>query len=69
VPPGAAGGVTIDVPRDRAGPFAHFAEVYGASISRDTISRITDRVVEEMQAWTSRPLVPVHAAVFIDAIP
>jgi putative transposase len=48
---------------------AHFAEVYGASISRDTISRITDRVVEEMQAWTSRPLVPVHAAVFIDAIP
>ena len=48
---------------------AHFAEVYGASISKDTISRITDRVVEEMQSWTSRPLVPVHAAVFIDAIP
>ena len=35
---------------------AHFAEVYGASVSRDTVSRITDRVVEEMQAWTSRPL-------------
>src|SRR3954454_5141500 len=47
---------------------AHFAEVYGASIGRDTISRITDRVVEEMQAWTSRPLVPIYAAVFIDAI-
>ena len=47
---------------------AHFAEVYGASIGKDTISRITDRVVEEMQSWTSRPLVPVYAAVFIDAI-
>lgn len=47
---------------------AHFAEVYGASISKDTISRITDRVVEEMQAWCSRPLQGVYAAIFIDAI-
>jgi len=47
---------------------AHFAEVYGASVSTDTVSRITDRVVEDMQAWTSRPLLPVYAAVFIDAI-
>ena len=47
---------------------AHFAEVYGASIGKDTISRITDRVVEEMQAWTSRPLTPIYAAIFIDAI-
>jgi hypothetical protein len=29
---------------------AHFAEVYGASVSKDTVSRITDRVVEDMQA-------------------
>lgn len=27
---------------------AHFAEVYGASVSKDTISRITDKVVAEM---------------------
>jgi len=47
---------------------AHFHEVYGASISKDTISRITDAVVEEMQAWSSRPLLAVYAAVFIDAI-
>jgi len=47
---------------------AHFAEVYGASICKDTISRITDAVVEEMQAWCSRPLLAVYAAVFIDAI-
>ena len=27
---------------------AHFAEIYGASVSKETISRITDRVLEEM---------------------
>ena len=47
---------------------AHFAEVYGASISKYTISRITNAVVEEMQAWCSRSLLAVYAAVFIDAI-
>lgn len=47
---------------------AHFADVYGASISRDTVSRITDRVIEEMQAWWARPLEKVYAAIFIDAI-
>ena len=35
---------------------------------KDTISRITDRVVEEMQAWTSRPLERIYAAVVVDAI-
>ena len=47
---------------------AHFAEVYGASVSKDTVSRITDRVVEDMQAWSARPLLPIYAAVLIDAI-
>ena len=47
---------------------ARFAEVYGASASRETVSRITDRVVEEMQAWQARPLDEVYAAVFIGAI-
>ncbi len=47
---------------------AHFHEVYGASISKDTVSRITDKVLEEMAAWSSRPLQPVYAAIFIDAI-
>jgi transposase-like protein len=47
---------------------AHFAEIYGASVSKETVSRITDRVVEEMQAWQTRPLDEVYAAVFIDAI-
>jgi transposase-like protein len=47
---------------------AHFAEIYGASVSRETISRITDKVLEEMQDWSVRPLDEVYAAIFIDAI-
>jgi transposase-like protein len=30
--------------------------VYGATVSRETISRITDKVVEEMTEWRNRPL-------------
>lgn len=47
---------------------AHFSEIYGSSISKETISRITDKVVSEMQEWANRPLDAVYAAVFIDAI-
>src|SRR5690349_12455910 len=47
---------------------AHFAEIYGASVSKETISRITDKVLEEMADWCNRPLDGVYAAVFIDAI-
>jgi len=47
---------------------AHFAELYGSSISKETVSRITDKVVAEMQEWANRPLDPVYVAVFIDAI-
>jgi len=47
---------------------AHFAEIYGASVSRETVSRITDKVIEDMTDWCSRPLDEVYAAIFIDAI-
>jgi transposase-like protein len=47
---------------------AHFAQIYGASVSKETVSRITDKVVEEMTEWANRPLQGVYAAVFIDAI-
>jgi transposase-like protein len=35
---------------------AHFEEIYGASVSKETISRITDKVLEEMNEWSARPL-------------
>jgi transposase-like protein len=47
---------------------AHFAEIYGASVSKETISRITDKVIEEMTDWCNRPLDNVYAAIFIDAV-
>jgi putative transposase len=47
---------------------AHFEQIYGAAVSKDTVSRITDKVIEEMQSWSNRPLERVYAAVFIDAI-
>ena len=47
---------------------AHLAEVYDADVSKDTISKITDRVLDEMADWLVRPLDPVYLVVFIDAI-
>src|SRR6266566_366787 len=47
---------------------AHFAEIYGASVSKETISRITDKVIEEMSDWCNRPLDGVYAAIFVDAV-
>jgi transposase-like protein len=44
------------------------AEVYGAEVSRQTISTITDKVVEGMAEWANRPLDPVYPVIFIDAI-
>src|SRR6202035_4488397 len=47
---------------------AHLQEIYGAEVSKQTISTITDRVMDGMAEWQSRPLDPVYAVVFIDAI-
>ena len=33
---------------------AHLAEVYGAEVSKQTITAITDRVMEGMSEWQSR---------------
>jgi putative transposase len=47
---------------------AHMAEVYGAEVSKQQITDITNSVMERMAEWQSRPLDPVYAVVFIDAI-
>ena len=47
---------------------AHFADVYGATVSKDTISKITDKVLEEMADWRARPLDRIYPVIFIDAI-
>ena len=47
---------------------AHLGEIYGTEISRDTISRITDAVVEDLLSWQNRPLDRVYPVLLIDAI-
>jgi transposase-like protein len=47
---------------------AHLHEVYGAEVSKDRITTITDRVMDTLGEWQSRPLDPVYPVVFIDAI-
>ena len=57
-----AGGMTV---RDISG---HLSELYGTEIGRDTISRITDAVLEDVVAWRTRPLDPVYPIVYFDAM-
>jgi putative transposase len=47
---------------------AHLAETYGTDVSRETISKITDRVLDDLAEWQHRPLDRVYPVVFIDAI-
>ncbi len=47
---------------------AHLAEVYGTEVSKQTISTITDKVMDGMAEWQNRPLDRVYPVVFIDAI-
>ena len=46
----------------------HVADIYGAQVSRELVSKVTDAVVEELGAWQSRPLDAVWPVIFIDAI-
>ncbi|MFJ7209932.1 IS256 family transposase [Streptomyces sp. NPDC098789] len=47
---------------------AHLAEVYGAEVSKQTISTITDKVVDGMNEWQNRPLDSVYPVLFIDCV-
>src|SRR5919197_2208806 len=47
---------------------AHLAEIYGTQVSRQTISTITDRVLEGLQEWQNRPRDAVYPVIFIDAL-
>src|SRR3954453_23661717 len=57
-----AGGMTV---RDIS---AHLSELYGVQVGRDTISRVTDAVLEDVQAWRTRPLDAVYPIVYFDAL-
>src|SRR5215212_2259986 len=57
-----AGGMSV---RDIA---RHLSELYGTEIGRDTISRVTDAVLEDIAAWRSRPLAQVYPIVYFDCL-
>jgi putative transposase len=57
-----AGGMTV---RDIS---AHLSDLYGVEVGRDTISRVTDAVLEDVEAWRTRPLDAVYPIVYFDAM-
>jgi len=46
---------------------AHLRDIYGVSVGRDLISRVTDAVMDDARAWQQRPLEDVYPVVFLDA--
>jgi putative transposase len=46
----------------------HLEEIYGVEVSPSLISEVTDAVMEEVRAWQSRPLEPIYAIVYLDAL-
>lgn len=57
-----AGGMTV---RDIA---YHLETTVGTQLSHDTISKITDEVLEEVAAWQERPLEEFYPILYLDAI-
>lgn len=47
---------------------AHLKEIYGADVSPDLISDVTDSVMEEVREWQNRPLDAVYPILFLDAL-
>ena len=46
----------------------HLEELYGVEVSPSLISRVTDGVLEEVNAWQSRRLEPTWPIVYLDAL-
>lgn len=46
----------------------HLRDLYGVDISADLVSAVTDAILEEIAEWQNRPLEPLYALVFFDAI-
>ncbi|GLZ50349.1 IS256 family transposase [Actinomycetospora sp. NBRC 106375] len=57
-----AGGMTV---RDIS---AHLERTIGTELSHDTISKITDSVLEEVKAWQARPLEEIYPIIYLDAL-
>jgi putative transposase len=47
---------------------AHLRELYGVSVGRDLISRVTDAVMDDVREWPSRTLEDIHPVLFLDCM-
>lgn len=47
---------------------SHVEDIYGANISPTTISNITDKIMDTAYEWQSRPLDPIWAVIYFDAV-
>jgi putative transposase len=47
---------------------AHLEEIYGVTVGRDLISKVTDAVMDDARAWQTRSLDDVYPVVFLDAL-
>ena len=45
---------------------SHLEEIYGASISAQTISNITDLILSMIEEWRNRPLKEVYSIAYVD---
>jgi transposase-like protein len=45
---------------------SHLEDIYDASISTQTISNITDRILPQVEEWRNRQLEPIYSIVYID---
>ncbi len=57
-----AGGMTVEEIR------GHLEEIYGVSVSKDFISTVTDKVLDDVRAWQNRPIDECYLVVWIDAL-
>ena len=46
----------------------HIKDLYGYEISAETVSSITDKVLERAREWQGRPLESVYALIYMDAV-
>ena len=47
---------------------SHIRDIYGLTVSDNTISRVTDKILPVVKEWQVRPLEVIYAVVFLDAI-
>jgi transposase-like protein len=47
---------------------SHIQEIYGYELSAESISAITDKVIERAREWQARPLESIYAIVFMDGM-